>query len=285
MTNAHIQVHEIWGEYLQAAKGQQLTNQRGGPLGGVLDLYDPAQVHIRRRHGLGDQIAVADHNAHDVVEVVGDPARQAANRLHFLRLQKLRFQLLALGIIDQKSMPKDAAIRLPFRRGIYFDPEQSPFRVLHTKLVVPGRQRAERIRNGRLKVGEIVGMNGRQHRAGVINYIVGSESKNIVQPGTGEGYGAGAVRPHEKRKNSSWNAGHDPSQFLLDGFRLFAFGDVFDRAFVTYDFPGSVHYGTHVRRYPFLLAISVIDFEIEIVQFAAIFQQTRQFLVRAGIDK
>ena len=115
-------------------------------------------------------------------------------------------------------------------------------------------------------------------------YGVGSDTKNIVQPGAGKWYSAGAVWPHEKGINNSWNCGNDPAQFLLDGLRLFARRDIFDRAFVEYDFAIGVTYRPHVRRYPLLLAIFAVDFEFEIVHWL-MFVQQGQFAVLAGIGK
>src|SRR4029077_7088100 len=84
-----VEIHARRVQHLPAAKGQQLTRQgrravrRGENLGGV------PRRRLILRYLLGDERAEADNRRENVVEVVRDPARQLADRLHLLRLVKL----------------------------------------------------------------------------------------------------------------------------------------------------------------------------------------------------
>jgi hypothetical protein len=82
-----VQVDDLRLEDLLAAEGEQLARQCRRPVGGKLDLVERrgergiAAVDLRA----GD-VAVAADRQQQVVEVVGDPARELADRLHLLRL-------------------------------------------------------------------------------------------------------------------------------------------------------------------------------------------------------
>ena len=76
-------------EHLTSAERQQLAGQAGGPLARVADLLDVSPDRIVGAELLQDQIAVAQDAGEQVVEVVGDPARQLPDGLHLLRVAQL----------------------------------------------------------------------------------------------------------------------------------------------------------------------------------------------------
>ena len=82
---------------LPAREAEELPGQRRAALGGVADA---AEVLVRRvvafELGAG-HLDVAEDGRQQVVEVVGDAAGEAADALHLLGLQELRFEPLALG--------------------------------------------------------------------------------------------------------------------------------------------------------------------------------------------
>ena len=49
------------------------------------------------------QVHVAEHGGEDVVEVVGDAAREPPDRFHLLRLTQLEFELAALGNVTHRA--------------------------------------------------------------------------------------------------------------------------------------------------------------------------------------
>ncbi len=78
-------------ERLAPSEGEQVTGELCPLLGGLQGhAGEPAVAGIREvvRKDLG----VADHHREEVVEVVGDAARELAHRLHLLRLAKLPFR-------------------------------------------------------------------------------------------------------------------------------------------------------------------------------------------------
>ena len=89
----HPRLHD-----LLAAEGQELARERHRALRRLLDQLDvavhrlaglePAQQHVRPAGDHGEQ----------VVEVVGDPAREPADRLHLLGLLELHLQARARGV-------------------------------------------------------------------------------------------------------------------------------------------------------------------------------------------
>ena len=88
-----VQVDDARLQHLLAAEGEQLPRQRRGLVAGLLDLVDRhlgvAGCQFVRR--LAQQRGVTVDDGEQVVEVVGDAARQAADGVHLLRLSKVRF--------------------------------------------------------------------------------------------------------------------------------------------------------------------------------------------------
>jgi hypothetical protein len=72
---------------LLARESQKLPNKVRGAIAVLLDLHDGGKALLAWSVPLQQQIAKADHGREQIVEVVRDPARKLADRLHLLRLR------------------------------------------------------------------------------------------------------------------------------------------------------------------------------------------------------
>ena len=98
-----IQVEHCRLQDLFAAEGEQLLSERGGAIGSALDLLDAVAGLVVETRGSQQQLAMSHDDAEDVVEVVGDTARQAPDGFHLLSVSELGFQLDALGNISSNA--------------------------------------------------------------------------------------------------------------------------------------------------------------------------------------
>ena len=99
-----VEVQHLRLDHLAAGEGEQLVGQRGGPLGGPLDLPDVLADRRPRlgagRRGqavqlLGDERRVVEHHREQVVEVVGHPAGQLLQVVQALALVQVGVEHLA----------------------------------------------------------------------------------------------------------------------------------------------------------------------------------------------
>ena len=79
-----VEIEDAGLQDLAAAEGEQLTCEGSCVLGRFQDLADLAP--LRRRQPPEKPLTIADDDAQEVVEVVGDPARQPADGVHLLGL-------------------------------------------------------------------------------------------------------------------------------------------------------------------------------------------------------
>ena len=84
-----VEVDDLRLQHLLAAEGEELAHEARGPLGGAHDVLHLAQARVVRVEAPAQQLAVAHDHREQVVEVVGDAAREPADRLHLLRLAQL----------------------------------------------------------------------------------------------------------------------------------------------------------------------------------------------------
>ena len=94
-----VQVDHAGDQHLLAAEGEQLAGERGGTPGGIADLCDVVLEWVIAANFLEQHIGVAENDGEEIVEVVGDAARQPADRIQLLGLEILLFDSLALGHI------------------------------------------------------------------------------------------------------------------------------------------------------------------------------------------
>ena len=102
-----VQVHNLGGQHLLAAEGQQLASERGGALGGVGDL-----LRVSAQRGIGadafqQEFGVSRDHHQQVVEVVGDAAGEPADGFHLLGLAELLLQGAAFGDVLGEKFEED----------------------------------------------------------------------------------------------------------------------------------------------------------------------------------
>ena len=96
-----VEIEDLGNERLFAAEGQELPGQRGGPLGRLPDLLRPCPRGDPGASPLEEDVAVAEDDREEVVEVVGHAAGQAADRLHLLGLAELLLQAAPVGDVGE----------------------------------------------------------------------------------------------------------------------------------------------------------------------------------------
>ncbi len=94
--HGHVQIEHLGHEQLAAAEGEQLTGERGGPVGSRLDAAEESAA----RRGVGplaaELLGVAADDLQQVVEVVRHAAGQAAEGADFLRAPQLLGEVLVV---------------------------------------------------------------------------------------------------------------------------------------------------------------------------------------------
>ena len=68
---------------------EQLARESRGTIGGLADLDHVFAAAVVRRQVFLQQLCVPGDGGEEVVEVVGDPAREPSHGLHLLRLAEL----------------------------------------------------------------------------------------------------------------------------------------------------------------------------------------------------
>ncbi len=87
--NGAVEGQDLRLEHLPPAEGEQLAGECRGAMAGVADLLDVGADGIALFQLLEHEVAVAQDTGQQVVEVVGDAARELSHRLHSLRLATL----------------------------------------------------------------------------------------------------------------------------------------------------------------------------------------------------
>ena len=104
-----VEIEHLRAEDMRPAEGKQLPGQTGRAFGGAnngIDALAHGGTHVVfLQHDF--RIAANDHE--QVIEVVGNPARQAADRFHLLRLSNLFFEAAPASDIPRGN--DDAAYR------------------------------------------------------------------------------------------------------------------------------------------------------------------------------
>ena len=95
-------------QHLLAAEGEQLAGQRRGAFGGAGDFLGRAAKMRLVPETFEEKFRVSGDHHQEIVEVVRDPAGQAAHGLHLLRLAQLLFQGAALGDIFREEFEDHA---------------------------------------------------------------------------------------------------------------------------------------------------------------------------------
>jgi hypothetical protein len=155
-----VDVDDLRLEHLAAAEGEQLSGQPGGTLSRALHLehvlaHRGAVVELRER-----ELAVAHDRRQQVVEVVGDAAREPPDRLHLLRLAQLLFEPAPLGHVGAEG---DAPASLALdEKGAVPPADQPPLSELRHDRRLDGLRQAVREQVARVLLERVVDQLGRQ---------------------------------------------------------------------------------------------------------------------------
>lgn len=96
---------------LAAAEGEKALRQFGAALAGRQDRIDQALEIGPRLQRFREDVAIADDDGQQIVEVMGDAAGELADRLHLLRLDQLFLRPLALGqVVDDADEDRFAVL-------------------------------------------------------------------------------------------------------------------------------------------------------------------------------
>ena len=141
LEHAVNQLRDIDGRRVQvllAGEGEQALGERGAAFGPFDRALDQAQCPGVVLQPLAQQLQVAEHGGQQIVEVVGDPAGELADRLHLLRLAERLLDLDAFPDLGRDPLLQglvqalQRVLRLPAAdrdRGlIRSDLEQQPLR-------------------------------------------------------------------------------------------------------------------------------------------------------------
>ncbi len=90
--NDFVQIQYVGLKDLLAAVGKQLAGQAGGTVPRLGNLSHQLLALIAERGVTFQELAAAEDNRHQIVEVVGDAAGQLPYRLQLLRLGQFSFQ-------------------------------------------------------------------------------------------------------------------------------------------------------------------------------------------------
>src|SRR5262245_27262746 len=94
-----IELDTLRLERLAPSKSQQMTDQVGATLGGLQGI-DQKRLELQAdRAAAADEPEIADDHAQEIIEIVRHAAREAADRLHLLRLDEPLLEALLLGDI------------------------------------------------------------------------------------------------------------------------------------------------------------------------------------------
>ena len=88
---------------LAPREGQQMARQAGAPIGTQQRVADSPQRRLVALHLAGEDVQIADDDLQQIVEVMGHPAGELADRLHLLRLLQHAFGAQSLGDVEERG--------------------------------------------------------------------------------------------------------------------------------------------------------------------------------------
>src|ERR1700686_3515793 len=155
-----IEVEHLWAEYMLPAEGKQLPCQAGCTLRGADDGFYILAHGRSRAVFLHHDFRVSANDHEQVVEVVCNPARQPADRLHLLRLPNLLLERAPSGDIARGD--HDAAHRHIVQQIVAYGFQPDPRSILATKTILWRRGASDIEREAfqrRPHCGRIVGVD------------------------------------------------------------------------------------------------------------------------------
>ena len=153
---------------LLAAEREELTDERRRPVGRAADLLDVVTARVDRGGVREQQLGAAEDGGEQVVEVVGDSARELADRLHLLGESELVLQALSLRNVAQVHQQiLRLAIGVLHDRRVHVHPQRSAAGLTpaHLQVQCAGLTPEEPLPLGEL-AGDVVGVqHGRDRRS------------------------------------------------------------------------------------------------------------------------
>src|SRR5918912_3833224 len=110
LENNMVKIEHFGLHDLLAAEGEELAGEGGCSLSGFPDRFEFAIQRIILPEASQGEINVAVDDREKVVEVVGHPARQLSDSLHFLRLSELFLALAQslFGLFARRDVSSDS---------------------------------------------------------------------------------------------------------------------------------------------------------------------------------
>ena len=105
-----VEIEDLRLQHLSPAVREQLPRERRRALGCLADLLDILALRVAGGQVAQQQLCVAENGGQQVVEVVGDAARQLAHGFHLLRLAEL---LLEVALIADVALGAPHAYQMP----------------------------------------------------------------------------------------------------------------------------------------------------------------------------
>jgi hypothetical protein len=141
-----VQVEDAPADHLAPREREQLGRERRRPRTGVLDLLDEAAGLRIAAHFVFEHLRVAENCRQQVVEVVRDAPRQAADALHFLSLEQLILERATLAdVLHEHQRERGVVLLVTDDRRGHFAPRDQAVLVDVAFLdtgAVPGRGRS-----------------------------------------------------------------------------------------------------------------------------------------------
>src|SRR5438045_4269464 len=109
-----VQVESGWAQDLSSSKRQQLAGEGCRPICRLLHFLEIVSVFGGKCWIVEDEVGAAADHRQQIIEVVGDTAREASHCLHLLCLAKLALETLASGqVVDESLGVRSSSIAIP----------------------------------------------------------------------------------------------------------------------------------------------------------------------------
>src|SRR6185503_19112977 len=150
------------------AEGEQLPRERGRVSRRLVDELQIAAQRVGRQQAEKDHLTPAADDGEEIVEIVGDAARELTYAFHALRMQQLLLETLPRrNILEDRDEIVGLLHGVSRDREREIDPDLRPV-LVHEALLAGERPdfAGEELSNARLVGGEIIAMGDGEERAG-----------------------------------------------------------------------------------------------------------------------
>jgi hypothetical protein len=194
-----VEVQHLRGQHLPAAKREQLAGECRRALAGLDDLGDVQPPRVVGLDAGLQQLAAAQDDRQQVVEVVGHAAGEPPDRLEPLRQAKLLFELLALGdVAEAADHPGGCRVASVQGHRVHLQPPAGAIRPADVQgAIADGLTRAKRellgVFGGR-QIGTVLAHRLPQCGGRVAPHLLQRPAQDLLGGGVGVENLAGAVR-------------------------------------------------------------------------------------------